>query len=92
VERLRRRDKRRWLRKLGACQLFARYKNLQSVPQVVRNVWYRSSTEMRESCYSLEEFFHERFEFLDEGEKPECLTECERKGRFKVKSGRPPKL
>ena len=81
-----------WLRKLGACRLFARYANLQSVPEEFRDVWYRNPVEMRESCISLDKFFHERLQFLDESEKPECLTECERKGRFNVKCGRPRKV
>ena len=81
-----------WLRRLGVCRLFAHFPRLQSVPQEFRNIWYRSSTEMRENCISLDGLFHERLQFLDEGEKPECLAECERKGRFTVKSGRPRKL
>jgi hypothetical protein len=80
-----------WLRRLGACRLCAHYPNLQSVPQEFRNVWYRNPMLMRTSCISLNVFFRERFQFLDGGEKPVCLAECERKGRFRDKSGRPQK-
>jgi hypothetical protein len=80
-----------WLRRLGACRLCAHYPNLPSVPQEFHNVWYRNPMLMRTSCISLNWFVHERLQFLDEGEKPDCLAECERKGRFRDKPGRPPK-
>ena len=79
------------LRRLGACRVFARYKNKVSVPDSFKPVWFENAGLMRKNCQSINAIFHLFFPFLPANDKPLCLERCESLGRFNVRAGRPQK-